>query len=364
MKQWRVADLAATLVLAGMAVAIGAAQASPGTAPLPAVISATAQSTRLIQSSVLLSITSTGARLVAVGERGHILLSDDGGENWRQARVPTEVTLTGVRFASATTGWAIGHSGVILHTRDGGETWIRQLDGAQAARLALDSAEAVAIDPRIKMARRWVDDGADKPFLALLALSETKVMAFGAFGLAMLSEDGGKTWLAVDDRLENPRYNHVNAAISQDGRIILAGEQGLLLASEDGGRRFHAIPSPYEGSLFEAILAPGGDILVAGLRGHAYRSGDGGKTWSACPRPIEETIMSGIVLADGRYVLATVGGHLMVGNSACTTLMPVDVPGGGPLAGLALIKDGTLALAGMAGTTRVAIPSLPLEAGK
>lgn len=364
MKQWRVADFAATLALAGMAAVIGAAQASPGIVPLPAAVSATAQSTRLIQSSVLLSVTSAGGRLVAVGERGHILLSDDDGDNWRQAGVPTGVTLTGVRFASATIGWAIGHSGVILHSKDGGETWIRQMDGVQAARLTLDAAEAAGSGPRIKMARRWIDDGADKPFLALLALSETKVMAFGAFGLAMLSEDGGATWLAVDDRLENPRHNHVNAAISQDGRIILAGEQGLLLVSEDGGRRFHAIFSPYEGSLFEAVLAPGGDVLVAGLRGHAYRSGDGGKSWNACQRPIEETIMSGIALADGRYVLATVGGHLMVGNSACTTFMPVDVPGSGPLAGLALTKDGTLALAGMAGVTRFAIPSLPSEAGK
>ena len=40
--------------------------------------------------STLLDVASAGQRLVAVGERGHVLLSDDQGKTWRQARtVPT-----------------------------------------------------------------------------------------------------------------------------------------------------------------------------------------------------------------------------------------------------------------------------------
>ncbi|MBW2369941.1 MAG: hypothetical protein JRH15_18880, partial [Deltaproteobacteria bacterium] len=39
--------------------------------------------------SVLLDVTTAGERLVAVGERGIVVLSDDAGHTWRQAKVPT-----------------------------------------------------------------------------------------------------------------------------------------------------------------------------------------------------------------------------------------------------------------------------------
>src|SRR5690606_9884464 len=93
------------------------------------------------QHSLQLAVSRAGNRLVAVGERGVVLLSDDDGRNWHQAEnVPVSVTLTDVHFVSATHGWAVGHSGVVLHSADGGETWQRQLDGNQAAKIILEDA--------------------------------------------------------------------------------------------------------------------------------------------------------------------------------------------------------------------------------
>ena len=89
----------------------------------------------------MLAITRAGARLVAVGERGSILLSDDSGVSWRQAKVPVSVTLTAVQFPNAKAGWAVGHLGVVLHSADGGETWAKQLDGREAASLVLEAAK-------------------------------------------------------------------------------------------------------------------------------------------------------------------------------------------------------------------------------
>ena len=39
--------------------------------------------------SLLLDVTHAGNRMVAVGDRGHILYSDDQGKSWTQAKVPT-----------------------------------------------------------------------------------------------------------------------------------------------------------------------------------------------------------------------------------------------------------------------------------
>ena len=44
---------------------------------------------------MLLDVTAVGDRLVAVGTRGHVLLSDDG-ESWRQVDTPVRAALTAV----------------------------------------------------------------------------------------------------------------------------------------------------------------------------------------------------------------------------------------------------------------------------
>ncbi|MBI5441414.1 MAG: glycosyl hydrolase, partial [Deltaproteobacteria bacterium] len=103
-----------------VAAALLAAAAGPGLAAaaravndlllLPAVRSDRAA------SSMLLGVARAGARLVAVGEWGHILTSDDNGVTWAQASVPTSVTLTAADFPTPAKGWAVGHDGVVLHT--------------------------------------------------------------------------------------------------------------------------------------------------------------------------------------------------------------------------------------------------------
>jgi photosystem II stability/assembly factor-like uncharacterized protein len=90
--------------------------------------------------AVLTRVVLAGDRLVAIGERGMVVLSDDGGRQWRQARVPVSVTLTSASFADTRQGWIAGHSGVVLHTSDGGESWSLQTDGVALAKAALAQA--------------------------------------------------------------------------------------------------------------------------------------------------------------------------------------------------------------------------------
>ena len=91
----------------------------------------------LVTQSMLLDITRAGNTLVAVGERGHVVISTDG-ESWQQAEVvPTRSTLTSV-FSLAGRLWAGGHDAVIITSGDGGETWSRQFfapDRQQAVKI-------------------------------------------------------------------------------------------------------------------------------------------------------------------------------------------------------------------------------------
>ena len=133
--------LVATLVTVGIASSVTHAQLDPNdSANKPAEIEP------LAAGSLLLDLAVAGNRLVAVGERGHVLLSDDQGATWRQAKsVPTRVMLTAVFFVDAQYGWAVGHDETILNTADGGENWTRShfAPGSPAA-----AARSVVREPR------------------------------------------------------------------------------------------------------------------------------------------------------------------------------------------------------------------------
>src|SRR5207244_2590448 len=49
-----------------------------------------------------------------------ITTSADGGLTWTDQVSPTNETLNGVWFVSATTGWAVGTGGVVIRTTNGG----------------------------------------------------------------------------------------------------------------------------------------------------------------------------------------------------------------------------------------------------
>ncbi len=113
---FRIAALGLALATATLAAPVaGAAFVDP--LDTPAVPSA------LAARSLLLGVARAGNRLVAVGQRGHIVYSTDGGASWKQASVPVSSDLTAVFFVDDKQGWVVGHDGVVLHTVDSGDTW-------------------------------------------------------------------------------------------------------------------------------------------------------------------------------------------------------------------------------------------------
>ena len=62
----------------------------------------------LAEKSLLLDGQVIDDRIIVVGERGHILTSEDHGVSWQQQQVPTRATLTSVFFVDSRNGWAAG----------------------------------------------------------------------------------------------------------------------------------------------------------------------------------------------------------------------------------------------------------------
>jgi photosystem II stability/assembly factor-like uncharacterized protein len=319
------------------------------------------------QKTVLIDLARAGDRLVAVGERGLVLLSDDNGQHWRQVAVPVSVSLSAVQFIDANKGWAIGHAGVVLATVDGGEHWVVQLDGRRAAQIELETAkaaEANATDPdaaeaRVQNAQRLVDDGADKPFLAIEFTDAQRGLIVGAYGLALATNDGGVTWHSVMGQIANPMGMHLYAISRQGMQWFLAGEQGYLARSNDDAATFAQLESPYEGSFFTLQSRADGALLVGGLKGRAFMSTDSGASFQRLPVPMPVSFSDSIRLADGQVLLANQGGGLFRNSvQAGATLQPFSKPLGKPISSLIQAADGSLIVAGFTGLMRIAQPAI------
>ena len=305
--------------------------------------------------SVLLAVTRAGSRVVAVGERGIILLSDDAGVSWRQVSSPSSVSLTAVQFVDDKNGWAVGHLGVVLHSADGGETWARQLDGVQAAEMLLAHAKQGGDSREIKSAELMVADGPDKPFLDVQFIDSTTGFIVGAYGLIFKTTDGGTSWQVWSGHVANPESLHLNGIAANGNNIFIVGERGLLLRSTDGGDSFEALQSPYEGSYFGALSTANDGVFIYGLRGNAYRSADNGASWQKVNVKSDAAISSAVQLHDGSLVLVSQAGEFFISKAASESFETLPWRGVGSVSDITETSAGELTVVGLHGLERTSL---------
>lgn len=330
--------------------------------PVPAVLATPALLTSQAQGAATLAVVRAGTRLVAAGERGTVLYSDDQGATWTQARVPVQVTLTALRFMDARTGWAVGHLGVILRSDDAGATWTLQLDGVRAAARALEAARASGDAAALQRAQRLVQEGPDKAFFDVDFADRDQGLAVGAYNQVFATHDGGAHWQPASTRVPNPKGLHLYGVRFVGRQVFLAGEQGLLLRSDDGGASFSTLPTPYKGSFFGLLATRTGSLLAYGLRGNAWRSADQGASWQrADTAGLAASFSAATEAADGTLLLLSQAGDLLASRDDGRSFRtkpgaPPGVQAGG--AGVA-VAEGAWVVAGLRGTRRYSAVGAP-----
>ena len=324
------------------------AMAAPAVFALADIIETPAKPTDLAPESLLTDADRAGDRIVAAGERGHIIYSDNGGESWTQGEVPVALTLTGVDFGTETHGWAVGHSGVVLHSSDSGATWDLQLTGVDAAKLAIETRkdEIAAMEERIEEAPEeevgdleWaLDDlifslenmeadleiGPVNPLLDVWFENANHGFVVGAYGMFLRTTDGGETWKDMGPQLDNPRSFHLNSITQITGdALVIVGEAGQIFVSVDGGDTWEKRESPYEGSLF-GVLGTGSvnEVLAFGLRGNTFMSTDLGRSWKVVPNEGGATLNDGAVSDDGRITLVGNSGAVLMSTNGGQSFRP------------------------------------------
>ncbi len=300
--------------------------------------------------AMALDLVATESGWIAVGERGHVLLSENG-EQWTQAEfVPVQSTLTKVSAAGGHL-WAVGHDATIIHSHDGGQTWDLQ----------------------------WFSPELEQPFLDVFFHDRLNGLAIGAYGIYLTTDDGGQTWQernmaelviseAIDwDAIERQMMAddpdgmgfdrgcyefmecHLNAFLKLDeNRYMIAAERGYGFRTFDGGNNWEAFRFSYAGSMFGLVPTADG-ILAFGLRGQVQYSPDFGDTWQLLDSPTQSTLLDGVVQGDGTVLMVGAGAARLRYDPRTESFELTEDRLGDAFAAVALTQSGEAIYAGEAG---------------
>lgn len=222
--------------------------------------------------------------LYAVGERGVVLTrTKQVGSDWYSHRLPTTKSLTAIAV-SEQSRVIVGYGGTILRRDASANNWT-----------LIDTEELTYGDP----------------LMDVVHLGNERFIAVGAFGLALLSEDSGRSWTKLT--LSEEYFDrHLYSIMQANESWLLIGEGGSLFRTDDLGQSWSQLQSPYEGSFFGGMQTPDGAWLLYGMRGQIWRSEDQGASWQRAEVDITTAINAHGAGPNGQIYLFGNNGQLLV----------------------------------------------------
>lgn len=225
----------------------------------------------------------------------YLLKTSDGGESWTRVDVTrgedVDIKLAGLRFADAEHGWVYGEQGVLYATSDGGRAWSRQR--VPTRHLLLGGAFADA-------QHGWLSGG----------------------GLTLLrTEDGGENWRAgtlyipispatTQPAVATPRAGVKSSEATARGASLPAslrlnavffagaetgwavGANGVIFFTADGGRSWQPQESGVKSDLYDVKFLDTLEGWAVGGEGTILHTKNGGRVWTQERRTTDHTLES------------------------------------------------------------------------
>lgn len=246
----------------------------------------------------------------AVGDRGVIWTTNDGGANWRLQPSGVDCTLSSITFLDQQTGWIAGGtydpfakttSAIVLWTRDGGANWRRE-----------DSTRLLPFARQIKFFNReqgWLRTDSSAMFPSGLfhtkdgGRSWSPVVAAGGWRAADFLDPANGALAGMHGAVAGIRRENVRAAapiavglrevhgmqLVPGGGGWLVGDGGLVMLTATGGNDWQFPAQKIEGKLAElfdffALDVHGTEAWIAGSPGSClFHTPDAGHTWHVVP---------------------------------------------------------------------------------
>ncbi|MBE0567679.1 MAG: hypothetical protein IH621_17125 [Krumholzibacteria bacterium] len=228
-----------------------------------------------------------GDRLVAVGDAGTIMVSQDAGGNWVLMDSGCSVPLYAVDISESGVGYAVGEDGTIARTTNAGRSWQseRVYPGAVLwGVVAADDNTAYAVGTPgciMKTSDRgssWSDIGPDAgaDYSDVACIGRSTVVVVGRDGTILLSQDGGRHWRQVASATDR---NLQAVGFADDLRGYAVGSDGIVLRTDDGGESWESVPTDAV-AMLASVAVVSREELYAGAVWVVYHSTNGGRSWA------------------------------------------------------------------------------------
>ena len=304
-----------------------------------------------------------GDRIIAVGERGHVLYGyreDKAPE--RTARANTHPASVLARSASLKVGdriIAVGERGHVLYG------YREDKAPERTARANTHPASVLARSAslyRQGVAWRQAEVPTQRLLTGLSFTDERHGFATGHDGIILATADGGRTWRKVHEAAREGRplldIGFLNRRIG-----IAVGAYGYLLRTQDGGETWHPglVRQDHDYHLDAIAITKGGRIYLAAEAGYVYRSDDQGRTWRTLHPPYDGSFFGIHAMDDQRLVVFGLRGRLFASRDGGEIWQSLPV-GGAPsvtsatLTSATRLDDGRILLTGHAGTLLLVNP--------
>ena len=202
------------------------------------------------------------------GNNGALFHTSNGGADWEPVDLGTDVNLTGLQFFSAQQGWVLERAGIVHRTDDGGATWT-----------AIDTNAGVELNN-------------------LHFVDEEHGWAVGELGTVVATSDGGESWASQATGLEDVALNKLFFLDPQHGWVAGPRPKGdntfqsWVAQTTDGGHTWAAatfteLPLSAVTSLLfldeqRGFAAGWASVGEGGMTG-IFQTEDAGATWTYVP---------------------------------------------------------------------------------
>lgn len=201
--------------------------------------------------------------------RAYLMKTSDGGDHWHRVEIKgfdVDAILVRAMFTRNGRGWAFGEAGSIYSTHDAGETWVKLQSPTR----------------RLLLGGMFVDD--DRGWLV------------GAGATIIQTSDGGDTWYQSTLPQVEKSVRFTAASFVDNRRGWAVGSAGSVYRTINGGRTWQKQDSTVAIDLFDVKFVDGSEGWAVGAEGTIIHTIDGGDHWtterSGTEHPLERVFFT------------------------------------------------------------------------
>ena len=284
-------------------------------------------------TDVVFTTADRGLVFVGSGNATRLYETTDQGVSWKPLDLPGG-RVSRVTFLDPNDAYAVGPD-TLLRTTDGGKTWTSRPAGSgqdlTSIRCADPSTCLLTVSGGDRLLRT-TDGGATatpitaatQAIFAAAFASPTRVVAGGAGGATVVSDDGGVNYSPVGGDIGG-QYVGLRRGPTPESAYAI-GLNGQIAHTADGGASWHTLAVPTSTEIADLSFTTADTGYVLDARGGLFKTANGGSSWQTLDPGTTATAQAVAALANDTVLVAgPVGVRRQVGGGRFDVVGDRDV---------------------------------------